>query len=90
MSWNYRVCCKKLISDVCDLDTGEVLETYTEDQFGICEVYYNDEGDIVFTSAEFQAPFGETLEELKSNFDKMQKAFELSVLDLDNIVYAEY
>lgn len=90
MSWNYRVCRKKLVSDVCDMDTGKVLETYTEDQFGICEVYYNDEGEIAFTSVEFQAPFGETLEELKSNFDKMQKAFELPVLDLDNIVYAEY
>lgn len=90
MSWNYRACRKKLVSDVCDLDTGEVLETYEEDQFGICETYYNNDGDIAFTSAEFQSPFGETLEELKANFEDMQKAFELPVLDLDNIVYAEY
>ena len=90
MSWNYRVCRKKLVSDVCDLDTGEVLETYEEDQFGICEVYYNDEGESSFTSAEFQSPFGETLEELKANFEDMQKAFELPVLDLDSIVYVEY
>ena len=90
MSWNYRVCRKELVSDICDLDTGEVLETYKEDQFGICETYYNDDGDIAFTSAEFQSPFGETLEELKANVDDMQKAFELPVLDLDNIVYAEY
>ena len=46
MSWNYRICTKKLVSDVCDMDTGKVLETYKEDQFGICEVYYNDKGDI--------------------------------------------
>ncbi len=90
MSWNYRICTKKLVSDVCDMDTGKVLETYTEDQFGICEVYYNDKGDITFTSENFIEPYGETLEELKVNFEDMQKAFELPVLDLDNIVYAEY
>ena len=89
MSWNYRVCRKKLVSDVCDMDTGKVLETYTEDQFGICEVYYNDKGDITFTSENFIEPYGETLEEIKANFDDMKKAFELPVLDLDNIVYAE-
>ena len=89
MSWSYRIYTKKLVSDVCDVDTGKVLETYTEDQFGICEVYYNDKGDITFTSENFIEPYGETLEELKVNFEDMQKAFELPVLDLDNIVYAE-
>ena len=89
MSWNYRICTKKLVSDVCDMDTGKVLETYSEDQFGICEVYYNDKGDITFTSKNFIEPYGETLEYLKANFDDIQKAFELPVLDLDNIVYAE-
>ena len=89
MSWSYRICTKKLVSDVCDMDTGKVLETYTEDQFGICEVYYNDKGDITFTSENFIEPYGETLEEKKANFDDMKKAFELPVLDLDNIVYAE-
>lgn len=88
MSWNYRVCSKKLVSDVCDMDTGEVLETYEEDSFGICEVYYNDEGEIAFTSENFQEPSGETLEELKRSFEDMKKAFEKEVLDLDNIVYA--
>ena len=90
MTWNYRVACKKLVSDVCDMDTGKVLETYTEDQFGICEVYYNDKGDITFTSENFIEPYGETLEDLKANFEDMQKAFELPVLDLDNIDYANY
>ena len=89
MSWSYRICTKKLVSDVCDMDTGKVLETYTEDQFGICEVYYNDKGDITFTSENFIEPYGETLEDLKANFDDMKKAFELPVLDLDSIVYAE-
>ena len=90
MSWNYRICRKKLVSDVCDLDTGEVLETYEEDQFGICEVYYNDKGDITFTSENFIAPYGETLEELKWSFDKMKEAFDKEVLDLDTVVYSPH
>ena len=89
MSWNYRICRKKLVSDVCDLDTGEVLETYTEDQFGICEVYYNDKGDITFNSENFIEPYGETLEDLKWCFEKMQEAFDKEVIDLDTLIYAE-
>ena len=90
MSWNYRVAKKRLTVDILkDEVTGEVVDSYSEDQFGICEVYYNDKGDITFTSENFIEPYGETLEDLKANFDDMKKAFELPVLDLDNIVYAE-
>ena len=89
MSWNYRVAKKRLTVDILkDEVTGEVVDSYSENQFGICEVYYNDKGDITFTSENFIEPYGETLEELKANFDDMKKAFELPVLDLDNIVYA--
>ena len=91
MSWNYRAAKKRLTVDILkDEVTGEVVDSYSEDQFGICEVYYNDKGDITFTSENFIEPYGETLEELKVNFEDMQKAFELPVIDLDNIVYAEY
>ena len=91
MSWNYRAAKKRLTVDILkDEVTGEVVDSYSEDQFGICEVYYNDKGDITFTSENFIEPYGETLEELKVNFEDMQKAFELLVLDLDNVVYAEY
>ena len=91
MSWNYRVVKKCLTVDILkDEVTGEVVDSYSEDQFGICEVYYNDKGDITFTSENFIEPYGETLEDLKANFDDMQKAFELPVVDLDNIVYAQY
>jgi hypothetical protein len=83
--WNYRVC-KKVSSYKVDLSN----DVYEEDQFGICEVYYKDEGEIAFTSENFIEPYGETLEELKANFDCMKKAFEHPVLDLDNIVYTEY
>ena len=90
MSWNYRAAKKRLTVDILkDEVTGEVVDSYSEDQFGICEVYYNDKGDITFTSENFIEPYGETLEEIKANFDDMKKAFELPVLDLDNIVYAE-
>ena len=90
MSWNYRAAKKRLTVDILkDEVTGEVVDSYSENQFGICEVYYNDKGDITFTSENFIEPYGETLEYLKANFEDMQKAFELPVLDLDNIVYAE-
>ena len=91
MSWNYRAAKKRLTVDILkDEVTGEVVDSYSEDQFGICEVYYNDKGGITFTSENFIEPYGETLEDLKANFEDMQKAFELPVLDLDNIVYVEY
>ena len=90
MQWNYRVAKKRLTVDILkDEVTGEVVDSYSENQFGICEVYYNDKGDITFTSENFIEPYGETLEDLKVNFEDMQKAFELPILDLDNIVYAE-
>ena len=90
MSWNYRAAKKRLTVDILkDEVTGEVVDSYSEDQFGICEVYYNDKGDITFTSENFIEPYGETLEDLKANFDDMKKSFELPILDLDNIVYVE-
>lgn len=89
MSWEYRTGRKKLVSNVCDMDTGEVLETYMEDQYGIVECYYNDEGEIYATTEHFIEPYGETLEELKWSFEGMKEAFDKEVLDLDNIVYAK-
>ena len=91
MSWNYRLCFRTVSYPVVDdKDYNLVVDTLEETQYGVVETYYNDDGEIAFTSAEFQLPYGETLEELKANFDRMQKAFELPVLDLDNIVYAKY
>ena len=90
MSWNYRAAKKRLTVDILkDEVTGEVVDSYSEDQFGICEVYYNDKGDITFTSENFIEPYGETLEELKWSFDKMKEAFDKEVLDLDNIDYVK-
>ena len=90
MKWEFRVGFRTVsYSVVDDNDHNLVVDTLEETQYGVVETYYSDDGEIAFTSAEFQSPYGETLEELKVNFDMMQKAFELPVLDLDNIVYAE-
>ena len=91
MSWNYRAAKKRLTVDILkDEVTGEVVDSYSEDQFGICEVYYNDKGDITFTSENFIEPYGETLEDLKTNFNLMKEAFDKEVIDLDNTIYADY
>ena len=91
MKWEFRVGFRTVsYSVVDDNDHKLVVDTLEETQYGVVETYYNDDGEIAFTSAEFQSPYGETLEGLKVNFDMMQKAFELPVIDLDNIVYVEY
>ena len=91
MSWNYRVGFRTVsYSVVDDNDHNLVVDTLEETQYGIVETYYNDDGEIAFTSENFIEPYGETLEELKVNFEDMQKAFKLPVIDLDNIVYAQY
>ena len=91
MKWEFRVGFRTVsYSVVDDNDHKLVVDTLEETQYGVVETYYNDDGEIAFTSAEFKSPYGETLEGLKVNFDMMQKAFELPVIDLDNIVYAEY
>ena len=91
MSWNYRVAKKCITVDILkDEVTGEVVDSCSEDQFGICEVYYNDEGKITSTTERFIEPYGETLEELKTNFNMMQEAFNKPVIDLGTIVYAQY
>jgi hypothetical protein len=90
MKWEFRVGFRTVsYSVVDDNDHKLVVDTLEETQYGVVETYYNDDGEITFTSAEFQSPYGETLEGLKVNFDMMQKAFELPVLDLDSIVYVE-
>ena len=89
MSWNYRVGFRTVSYPVVDdKDYNLVVDTLEETQYGVVETYYNDENEIAFTSAEFQAPYGETLEELKSSFEMMKEAFDKPVLDLNNIEYS--
>lgn len=83
MNWNYRIGKKVLVSKIdCSNDV------YEEDCYGIVECYYNNEGGITFTTERFVEPYGETLEELKSSFEMMKSAFDLPILDLDNIEYS--
>ena len=87
MSWNYRVGFRTVsYSVVDDNDYNIVVDTLEETQYGVVETYYNDDGEIAFTSAEFQSPYGETLEELKWSFDKMKEAFDKEVLDLNTLI----
>ena len=82
MTWNYRIG-KKTVEYEFD------GRKESEDIYGIYEAYYNDDGEIYATTVEGMEPHGETLEELKSDFEMMQEAFNKEVLDLDTIKYAK-
>ena len=74
MSWNYRI----------------VVENKgTEEEFwSIREVYYNKQGLIYAMTEESMEPTGETEEELKDDFLRMQHAFYKDVIVLDNFKFA--
>lgn len=80
MSWNYRIGKRKV-----PYKDSTALSEQTEIVYGIVECYYDKNGDIEFTSEEFQKPYGETLDELISDFNLMSKAYELPILDLDEL-----
>ena len=89
MIWNYRVGFRKSCYSVVDNnDHSKVVDVLEEDCYGIVECYYNAKGEITFTTERFINPYGETLEELESSFEMMKSAFDLPILDLDNIVYS--
>jgi len=54
------------------------------DFFVIREVFYNEDGDIIYWSEEDAVPTGETFEELCDDFDAMAEAFEKPVLMLQD------
>lgn len=83
MIWDYRIG-KKVLT--CKVDCSN--DVYEEDCYGIVEAYYNDKGEVTFTTERFVNPYGETLEELKSSFEMMKEAFDKPALDLDNIEYS--
>ena len=91
MKWEFRVGFRTVsYSVVDDNDHNLVVDTLEETQYGIVETYYNDDGEIAFTSENFIEPYGETLEDLKTNFNLMKEAFDKEVIDLDNTIYADY
>ena len=71
MSWNHRVMRHATTSH--DGSKGEFYQIH--------EVYY--EGEKVGYTTDSVAPFGETLEELKQDFERQQKAFDKPVLDYE-------
>jgi hypothetical protein len=68
MSWNYRV---------------TKLTIQGEECYEIREVHYNEDGSVKSWTEEPAKPFGNSKEELKEVLNKMQKAFDLPLLDLD-------
>ena len=75
MSWNHRVV-KRTWIDAMDC---------TEDRFGVHEAYCDDNGRVFAITEEPVAPCGETLEELRVEFERMQRCLEYPILDFDKI-----
>jgi hypothetical protein len=76
-NWNYRRCKKTQVDEYIG---GETIVYF------IAEVYYNKAGAIVGWEEEPNILKGETQEEqLKEDFDKIAKAFDEPLLDLDKI-----
>ena len=85
MAWNYRIGVTsievKTVNDVTYKGTGEF---HSEKHFGIYEVYYDEDGNIMFTTENPVEPCGETKEELIECLEMMlSDAKEHEVLDLD-------
>ncbi len=66
MSWNYRIIKRKWKKGVT---------------FGIHEVYYDKDGQPTAWSTNPRDPHGETLDELRRDFDMMEKAFDHFPID---------
>ena len=78
MSWNYRLCKSTYKGD-----------GYEEVSYVIHEVYYNKDGSIWAVTENGASVYGESVGEAKEVMDKMLRAFEKDVIDLDTIVFAE-
>ena len=70
MTWAYRVMRRKI-----------TLGNAEEYAYGIYEVYDDDEVVGHSWTVDAMAPHGETLEELRADFDHMANAFEAPTLD---------
>lgn len=75
MTWNYRV-----------VRQVEIDERGREEVcYGIHEVYYDEDGVPTTCTVNPVAPFGESPDELAEDMDRMRKALEEPVLDIDSI-----
>lgn len=75
MSWNYRVIEKVSL----DMDDDIIGATYS-----VHEVYYRDGAPDMWCESP-QAPFGETLEELQADLERMARAIDKPTLKWDEM-----
>lgn len=68
--WNYRIAVKK---------------HGTDEDYGIYEAYYAEDGHVGLISEDAMSPFGETPEELKDDFEAMKQAFDMPILDWETL-----
>ncbi len=78
MTWNHRVV--KYVGKDCGID-----ETFYE----IREAYYNQDGKIWAITENATGVFGENIDQLKVTLDRMTKALEQEVIDLETYVFAK-
>lgn len=71
MSWNYRV-----VKTVTKIPLGD-----TDISYGIHEVYYDENGDIVNISESLAHPISDDLEGLQWNLERMMEACKKPVID---------
>jgi hypothetical protein len=71
MGWSYRV-----VKQVSKIPLGD-----TDISYGIHEVYYDDNGDIVNISESLANPISDDLEGLQWNLERMMEACKKPVID---------
>jgi len=71
VSWNYRV-----VKTVTKIPLGD-----TDISYGIYEVYYDENGDIVNISESLAHPISDDLEGLQWNLERMMEACKKPVID---------
>lgn len=52
-----------------------------QDEYGIVEVYYDEDGSIEIWTSVFVAPYGEDVEELRENIEQMLNCLNKPILD---------
>ena len=81
MYWQYHISFKNQKQKI-DLSQ----DYYDIKEYGLVEVFYNDAGEIQFTSENFEIPYGESKEELIECLEVMlEDARKNEVLDLDKL-----
>ena len=86
MSWNYRVIEK-------DGFLPRELQTYKNKKvtfYEIHEVYYDNEGNISMFSADPISPYGDDLDDLAKDLEKIKEALKKPVLKYSDISSKKY